>query len=211
MTNSTETSIGLELKSLGHEFTVGNPILSNINAKIKPGSHVLINGANGSGKSTLGKIIAGQLTPTEGTISWRTGPSSLDNENILLNASFTGPSTTLHPQMSILEILHFHGTFRKWRQGVNPETILKVSGLSKHMNVRFIELSSGMQQRVLLAVSLATESGLVVLDEPCANLDASGIEWYQHQLSSFPNHSTLIVCSNDRREDYKRSDLTISL
>lgn len=211
MTNPTETPIDLELKSLGHEFTVGNPILSDINAKIEPGSHVLINGANGSGKSTLGKILAGQLNPTEGTISWRAGNSSLDSENILLNASFTGPSTTLHPHMSIREILHFHGTFRQWRKGINPETILADSGLSKHMNVRFIELSSGMQQRVLLTVSMATESGLVVLDEPCANLDASGIEWYQHQLDCLSEHSTLIVCSNDRREDFKRSDLTISL
>jgi energy-coupling factor transporter ATP-binding protein EcfA2 len=68
-----------------------------------------------------------------------------------------------------------------------------------------------MQQRVLLTVSLATDSALVILDEPCANLDRTGIEWYQQRLSEFPDDATLIICTNDRKEDYSKADIMINL
>ena len=203
--------IALELSQLGHEFIEGQEVFKQINTKISAGSHVVINGQNGSGKSTLGKILAGQLTSTQGSIVWKENEQVIPQESVLLASSYSGPSATLHPQMSIEEILHFHGMFRPWREGANPRKCLQDAGLSTHMGVRFAELSSGMKQRVLLTVSLCTKSGLVVLDEPCANLDRSGIDWYQRQLSEFPSSSTLVICTNDRPEDFLKAESTLEL
>ena len=182
-----------------------------VSSEIKAGTHAVINGQNGSGKSTLGKILSGQLTATEGTIAWNQNDADLPQQELLLEASFAGPSTSLHPQLSIEEILQFHGTFRNWRQGANPVASLHSAGLQPHMHVRFAELSSGMKQRVLLTVSLCTASGLIVLDEPCANLDRAGIDWYREQLVDFPAQTTLVICTNDRQEDYIQADVTLSL
>ncbi len=211
MANSKSTPIAIELIALGHEFVANKPVFIGMDAQIKPGFQAVINGANGSGKSTLGKILAGQMTATNGEIIWKQGARSIIQESVVLNASFVGPATTLHPHMSILEIIAFHGTFRPWREDVSPQNLLDSCGLASHMHVRFAELSSGMQQRVLLTVSLATDSALVILDEPCANLDRTGIEWYQQRLSEFPDDATLIICTNDRKEDYSKADIMINL
>lgn len=211
MAASTPTPIAIELHQLGHEFLEGKPVLKGISSEIKAGMHAVINGQNGSGKSTLGKILSGQLTSSEGTIVWNQNDAELPQQELLLEASFTGPSTSLHPQLSIEEILQFHGTFRNWRQGANPVASLHAAGLQSHMHVRFAELSSGMKQRVLLTVSLCTASGLIVLDEPCANLDRAGIDWYREQLVDLPAQTTLVICTNDRQEDYIQADVTLSL
>ena len=211
MAPSTPTPIAIELHNLGHEFLEGKPVLKGVSSEIKAGTHAVINGQNGSGKSTLGKILTGQLTSTEGTISWCQNDVDLPQQELLLKASFTGPSTSLHPHLSIEEILRFHGTFRNWRQDAYPVTSLHDAGLQSHMHIRFAELSSGMKQRVLLTVSLCTASGLIVLDEPCANLDRAGIDWYREQLMNFPEQTTLVICTNDRQEDYIQADTTLSL
>ncbi len=211
MAASTPTPIAIELHQLGHEFLEGKPVFRGVSSEIKAGTHAVINGQNGSGKSTLGKILSGQLTATEGTIAWNQNDADLPQQELLLEASFAGPSTSLHPHLSIEEILRFHGTFRNWRQGANPVASLHSAGLQPHMHVRFSELSSGMKQRVLLTVSLCTASGLIVLDEPCANLDRAGIDWYREQLMDFPAQTTLVICTNDRKEDYIQADVTLSL
>ena len=211
MAASKPIRIAISLHELGHEFLEGKPVLQGISSEIKAGMHAVINGQNGSGKSTLGKILSGQLTSTDGTIVWNQNDADLPQQELLLKASFTGPSTSLHPQLSIEEILQFHGTFRNWRQSADPVASLHAAGLQSHMNVRFSELSSGMKQRVLLTVSLCTASGLIVLDEPCANLDRAGIDWYREQLMDFPAQTTLVICTNDRQEDYIQADVTLSL
>lgn len=68
-----------------------------------------------------------------------------------------------------------------------------------------------MQQRVKLTLALAAHAGLIVLDEPCANLDSSGIAWYREALAERRGTTTLVVCSNDREEDYIDPDLILEL
>ena len=68
-----------------------------------------------------------------------------------------------------------------------------------------------MQQRVKLALALAAQTGLIVLDEPCANLDADGIAWYRESLQAMRGKATLVVCSNDRSEDFISPDIMIEL
>mgnify|MGYP001158375169 FL=1 len=203
--------IALELRQLGHEFIEGKTVFDGISTEIEAGSHVVINGQNGSGKSTLGKILAGQLTAAKGSLVWKQNEQTIAPEALLRQSSYTGPSTALHPYMSIQEVLDFHSKFRSWRPDSNPSDWIKEAGLGKHMQMLFSELSSGMKRRVLLTVSLCTQSSLVVLDEPCANLDETGIDWYQKQLTKFSTHTTLVICTNDRSEDFIKVDKRLEL
>jgi ATPase subunit of ABC transporter with duplicated ATPase domains len=68
-----------------------------------------------------------------------------------------------------------------------------------------------MQQRVKLALALASPAGLIVLDEPCANLDATGVAWYRETVQAVRGKTTLIVCSNDRSADFINPDYTLDL
>lgn len=113
-----------------------------------------------------------------------------------------GPGNALHPDLTLAETLDFHARFRPYYPDLSPWEALNDAGLYAHRNKAVGALSSGMQQRVKLALALCTSSVLTVLDEPCANLDASGIEWYRTRLALLLQKTTTVVCSNHRPEDH---------
>ena len=59
-----------------------------------------------------------------------------------------------------------------------------------------------MKQRVRLAIALLTESEVVLLDEPAANLDHKAIEWYRNLISAHSQNRIIIVCSNSQSEEH---------
>jgi len=60
--------------------------------------------------------------------------------------------------------------------------------------------SSGMKQRLKLALAFYTEAWLVLLDEPGTNLDVQAFEWYKKELSALPDTSLIVIASNNPRE-----------
>ena len=62
------------------------------------------------------------------------------------------------------------------------------------------DYSSGMKQRVKLALALFADVELCLLDEPTSNLDEQGVEWYLNTLEKMPKNRTLIIASNLERE-----------
>ena len=204
-------SFSITAHKLGHRF--GKHVaLSNLEFHITPNEHVVIRGNNGSGKSTLARILAGHLSCTDGLVTWTDLNSvTVSEDDVSLTTMFSGPSSTLHPALTIREILSFHETFRNWWPGFEPFIWLKQGGLMNSLDTPFAQLSSGMKQRVELTLALGTECGLLVLDEPCANLDAHGIEWYREQLEWVNETTTLCICSNDRAEDHLEPSQVITL
>ena len=203
---NTAIPCSVSIRDLSHRF--GNQqVLKSIQATIAAGEHVLIQGSNGTGKSTLGQIIAGHLTCSSGEILWHQSESIEEDsdsplEDITLRTMLMGPASTLHPLLTINELITYHAAFRSWWPGLNPHTWIGDCGLTNHLHSPYSALSSGMQQRVKLVLALATQSALLVLDEPCVNLDPTGISWYQECLKWMSPRSTVVVCSNDRKEDY---------
>jgi ATPase subunit of ABC transporter with duplicated ATPase domains len=60
--------------------------------------------------------------------------------------------------------------------------------------------SSGMKQRVKLALAFFTMSDLLFLDEPTTNLDADATAWYHYQLKNVPSQSVIFIASNQSSE-----------
>ena len=209
-TDSTRTGIAIELQGVSHTFK-SRPVFQPVTAHVPAGSECLIRGTNGSGKSTLGRILAGELTPEEGQVTWLHKAEAMEAEALCLCSQRVSPVTALHPQLTIAELIAFQGQFQPWPSPSAASDLLKQAGLAKHMQKAYRDLSSGMQQRVKLALALAAQPGLIVLDEPCANLDAAGIAWYRESLQIVRGEATLIVCSNDRDEDFIDPNITIEL
>lgn len=193
--------ISVTLDEVGHSFG-HQAVFSGISITVEAGAECLVRGANGSGKSTLGGIFACELSPENGTLEWHMGNEIITPERVLNATSRVSPNTGLHPDLSIEELIQFQGQFREWRPELDPLDWLGSAGLSgQTLQKRFGTLSSGMQQRVKLTLALAADTGLVVLDEPCANLDEEGQVWYRQFRKSIASQTTVIVCSNDRAED----------
>ena len=71
--------------------------------------------------------------------------------------------------------------------------------------------SSGMKQRVKLALAVFSDTPLLLLDEPTSNLDEQGIAWYRSLISKYGVNRTLVVCSNQQHEyDYCTHQLQLA-
>lgn len=150
--------------------------LSDINLKVEEGEFLAIVGPSGCGKSTLLNLIAGLLTPAEGTIDINGIPVA-ENKALagyMLQKDHLLPWRTTYENVVLgLEIGHCLNEETKEK----AERLLKAYGLYEFKNVKPAELSGGMRQRAALIRTLVMEPELLLLDEPFSALD------YQTRLS----------------------------
>lgn len=164
--------------------------------------HVLIAGGNGTGKSTTLKLLAGQWAPTRGTLTLSIGRESVPPDNWMSRIGLAAPWCSMPTQLTLKEALEFHQTFHRPRPGDQSwGQMLKESDLNVDASAPIKHWSSGQRQRLHLALAMGSACPVVLLDEPTANLDAHGIEWYQEALRRILNESTVIVASNSPKND----------
>lgn len=159
-----------------------------------------ITGPNGSGKSTLLQAIGGMLQLSEGKIQYAIGNKQLINEEVYQQVTFCAPYLDVIEEMTLLEFLQFHNQFKPFFHSVTAKDIITEIGLQSAATKQIRYYSSGMKQRVKLAQAIFSETGMVLLDEPCSNLDARGIELYHSLIQKYCKERLVIVCSNDEVE-----------
>ena len=202
--------ISVEWDNLGKRFGL-KWVFRNLDGNIPSGSHIVVKGSNGSGKSTFGKLLVGATEATDGEMRWLSSGESIEIDDIPQRIAWSSPFMEVPEDMTINEVLNFHCTFRNsWSEGYVSK-LLASSGLDTHSYAQISTLSSGQKQRLRLILAMGTEAGLVVLDEPCSNLDASGIKWYGEELKKLVSKTTVVVCSNNRSEEHLESALVILL
>lgn len=164
------------------------------------GKKYAITGPNGSGKSTLLQTIAGSTTLSEGSIQYSLADKELAPENAYKQLSICAPYLTLIEEMTALEFLAFHESFKSFIPGITPNTILETIGLTSAANKQIRYYSSGMKQRIKLAQAIFSDVSVLFLDEPCTNLDESGYTLYQSLINVYAANKLIIVSSNDKAE-----------
>ena len=160
------------------------------------GSRTAILGPNGSGKSTLLQCVAGALTLSKGTIAHELSGQVLDQERVYRHVSIAAPYLNLYEDLSLREAIDFHARFKPLRSGVDVQTLAQTAMLDQHLDKPVRNFSSGMKQRLKLALAILSDTPLLLLDEPTSNLDAAGAEWFQQLLSAHVDQRTLLVASN---------------
>ena len=129
-------------------------------------------------------------------------------DELPFKVSFTGPYVELIEELSLRELIEYHSSFRPFIKGLEPIDVLKMIGLEEAKDKSLQHFSSGMKQRVKLALCLLSDSEMVLLDEPVSNLDQKGIDWYQELLREQLGNRTLVVGSNHiKTEVFYCSDL----
>lgn len=176
-------------------------IFQNLNLEIKPGERWAILGANGSGKSTFLKCAYGALTLSSGKVIYERKNTELDPAKAAYHIGYSAPYFELIEELSAHELLETVARFKPWRKSWNAQSILESCLLSDSKNKRIADFSSGMKQRLRLGMALASEVDLVILDEPCSNLDVNGLKWYQNFLKDHLDSRSLIVGTNYSEEE----------
>ena len=145
--------------------------VDDVSLSVNAGEFVFITGANGSGKSTLTKGIAGLLPLSSGTLT-RTHRLGYVPQVEEADRNFPARVSEIVITGTQRKSRLFYSRADK-RRALRAMNELKIDGLAdKEMN----ELSGGQMRRVLLARALCGEPELLLLDEPCAGLDAQSHE-----------------------------------
>jgi ABC-type multidrug transport system ATPase subunit len=96
--------------------------------------------------------------------------------------------------------LTFHSGFKPFLSSITSEEIISILGLENAVNKQIRNYSSGMKQRVKLAQSIFSDVPVVLLDEPCTNLDSAGIQLYHSLINEYCKNRMVVVSSNDEVE-----------
>lgn len=172
-------------------------IFRKANLEFNTGGSYAVTGPNGSGKSTLLQCLGGMLQPSEGHISYELNGASIEPEQAYKQVSFCAPYMELIEEMTLSEFLQFHEQFKPLLEGHSVKTIIHTIGLEAAAGKQIRYYSSGMKQRVKLAQAFFSRTGALLLDEPCSNLDAKGIDLYHQLVKDYTSNRLLVVCSND--------------
>ena len=187
----------VKLNKVGKRFNK-EWILRNLSLDIPSQSSLSITGANGSGKSTLIKLISAYMEPTSGNIQYFENKKTYPIESIPQSIGLAAPYVDLIEEFSLREHVEFHFKFRS--TPFSLDEIIARTNFQFSIDKKVQDISSGMKQRLKLALAIFAKNKLLILDEPTSNLDQEGIEWYRDQILQKIGTCTIIVASNQRHE-----------
>ncbi len=186
-------------------------IFRGINATLNQGDIISITGNNGSGKSTFLKILSGHLSPNKGeTTYFDKTNNKIDRDSIYQDVTFAAPYINMMSRLNLVENIELYIRFKSLQKGLNVDALIDLMQLkhAAHKELRFY--SSGMQQRVKLALAICADTSVLLLDEPTTNLDKQGMEWYTSTLQQFSQDRLIVIASNEER-DFQLCNRSLSI
>ena len=175
-------------------------IFRHLTYEFSAGQSYAIIGPNGSGKSTLLQVLSGSMQVNEGNGEWAIDNKQLELEKVYNYISICAPYLEVVEEMTLIEFLNFHSGFKPFLSSITSEKIISILGLENAVNKQIRNYSSGMKQRVKLAQAIFSDVPVVLLDEPCTNLDTTGVELYKQLIQDYCQKRMVIVSSNDHHE-----------
>ncbi len=178
-------------------------LYQNLSGKAKAGHCTCITGNNGSGKSTFLKIIAGLARPTSGSILYYKEGSPCPPAKVREQIAFVSPEMQLYDALTATENLLFFASMAAnsaLAKALVPKA-LQMVGLSTAADKKVATFSTGMKQRLKLALLPASNRSLWLLDEPASNLDAVGRNIVENLIEQAQKKQyTLLLATNDPSE-----------
>lgn len=184
--------VSIAIKDVSYSYRRSKrPALANISLELRPGRTILM-GPNGAGKSTLMSLFAGVLQPSEGSLFFGQGTSSV-----------SWMPQTIRPirGFTVLEQVSYaawlQGVKRKSANGHALDALARVN-LSELTSSATTALSGGQLRRVGLAQALVSQPNLLMLDEPTAGLDVVEHERFRKLLlGSEPLAERILVSTHN--------------
>ena len=203
----------IKIDDLSYKYRDGDTVLSNICLEIQEGEFVSIVGKNGAGKSTLGKLLAGLLKPTKGTI-YIDDLDTKKKENFFnirqkIGIVFQNPENQLIFNNVYDEIAFCLNNLQKDHIEDRIQTSLEMVGMQDHTKRDIFELSLGQKQRIVIAETLSIKPKYILFDEPTTMLDSKGKEDIYKILKSLHQQGYTIIYITNILEEVLLSDRVI--
>ncbi len=216
--NSNENSIVTKELKIGYD---GHIIVPSFDIELKKGKITSIIGANGCGKSTVLKAIGRIIKSESGTVIINdTDMSNMKNKEIaqqmaILPQTPTAPGTLTCRELVGYGRFPYQSGFGKLskKDKLIVEWALEVTNMSDFADREIASLSGGQRQRVWIAMALAQQTGIILLDEPTTYLDLA------HQLEVLEllkklnegQHATIIMVLHDLNLASRYSDYLLAM
>ncbi|HMJ68945.1 MAG TPA: ATP-binding cassette domain-containing protein [Cyclobacteriaceae bacterium] len=184
-------------------------IFRHFSLTVEHGKTYAITGPNGSGKSTLSQVLWGQVPPTAGTLNYVDGENTIPVTDIFKYISIATPYMDLIEEFTLDEAIAFHFKFKKPTGGITVSEVTSRMELAHAHDKKIGAFSSGMKQRLKLALAFYSDTPFLFLDEPTTNLDKTAIEWYLDNLRRQTGR-TIVIASNQDGE-YPPESIKIDL
>lgn len=163
----------------------GKPVLTDVSFTAEEGKVTVLFGPNGCGKSTLLKTLCGLLPANSGAVNYNEEELlSLNSKQLAQRVTYLAQSRQI-PDISVKRLV-LHGRFpylsypRRYRKEdiAAAEEAMKQMGISDLAETPLVKLSGGQRQKVYLAMALAQDTPVILMDEPTTYLDI------KHQLQT---------------------------
>jgi branched-chain amino acid transport system ATP-binding protein len=187
-------------------------VLRDVSLTVKTGECVAIIGPNGAGKTTLLNVVSGELVPTAGRI-YILGQEVTripTHRRVHTGLSRSFQLTRVFPNLTILQniLLALHGIRPSCYQMFRPtiaynnlvakaQKLLELINLWGKRNELACAISYGEQRKMEIALSLASEPKLLLLDEPSAGLDIGEIPDFVKTMKTLVKDITLVFSAHD--------------
>ena len=176
--------------------------LDNVNCEFNKNESIALMGANGAGKTTLIRSILGYYHPNNGEVLINGLNPIKERVKVLENISFV-PQLPPPIKLSLDELMQYISIGAK----VDRDLIMHYANemkldISANLNKSFFKLSGGMKQKMLIAISLAKKSDIIIYDEPTANLDPKARDDFYRLLKQNEEEKVLLFVTH-RLEEVK--------
>lgn len=201
----------IQLDSIGKRFRY-EWIFRHITTTFEMGRRYAILGPNGVGKSTLMKILSGHLTPSAGKMTVQLKGKTLDADAIYRYVNYAAPYIELIEEFTLTEAIDFHIKFHPLSNSLTINDLITILDFQKSKDKEIRYFSSGMRQRLKLALAICSDSPILLLDEPTTNLDVQGVEWYRGLMQCYTEGSNrLVIIASNAEHDYDFCDATLNI
>ena len=204
----------IRFEKVTKRYQDGATAIKSINLEIKEGEFFVIIGPSGCGKTTLLKMMNRLIELTDGTIFvYDKRISDYNIHELRWNMGYVLQQIALFPHMTIEENIAIVPELKKWNnEKIRQRTdeLLEMVGLppEKYRDRKPKELSGGEQQRVGVIRALASDPGIVLMDEPFSALDPISREKLQDDILELQRkiHKTIVFVTHDMQEAIKLGD-----
>ena len=175
------------------------PALQQLNLMVNRGRIIGLLGPNGSGKTTLIKLIAGILTPDEGSIHLNGVALGVETKKRI---AYLPERTYLNNWMKVTDILTFFEDFYTDFNRPRAEEMLR--NLRINPKDRLSSMSKGTKEKVQLILVMSRDADLYLLDEPIAGVDPAARDYILNTIITNYNENATIIISTHLITDIEK-------
>jgi len=185
----------LESKELTKQFGAKTAV-DHVNLTLEKGHVYAMLGPNGSGKTTWMKMAAGLIKPTSGQVLFQGEPVSIESRK---HVAYMSTEPYFYAWMSVKDVGNYYADFFEDFSRDRYQTLLQKMELTEEMKTK--ALSSGMMAKLKIAVTMARDAQVYMLDEPFNGIDLLARDEIRASILQYATEDKLMLLSSHLVEE----------